>query len=116
MRIKRISGALLISLVFHLIVIFFIGIRLVNQEQQQFKSLVGVEMFSAPEAPKAKLRKPIVKYLRSTPNAPLSTVVTHANQPISNSPSSVVFSGPAASAPATVRGTSTVGHSSKNSG
>jgi hypothetical protein len=52
----------------------------------------------------------------SPPNAPLPTVVTHTNQPISNKSSSLAFSGPASSAPATVRGTSTVGHSSKNSG
>jgi hypothetical protein len=33
MRIKRISGALLISLVFHFIVVFIIGIHLVNKEE-----------------------------------------------------------------------------------
>jgi Ca-activated chloride channel family protein len=99
MRIQRFSGALLIALVFHILVVFFIGIRLENQEQQQFKDLIGVEMFSAPDAPKAKLRKPIVKYLMSQSNAPVPTVVTHANLSPSNSPSSLAFTGPAASAP-----------------
>lgn len=99
MRIQRFSGALLISLVFHFIVVCVIGIRLVNRDQQQFKNIVGLEMFSAPEVPKAKLRKPIVKYLMNPPNTPLPTVVTHANLPTSNSSSSLAFTGPAASAP-----------------
>ena len=104
MRIQRFSGALLISLVFHFIVVCLIGIRFENQKQQQFKDLVGVEMFSAPEAPKAKLRKPIVKYVKSPPNASVPTVITHANLSTSNSPPSLAFTGPAASAPVTVRG------------
>ena len=99
MRIKRFSGALLIALVFHILVVFFIGIRLENQEQQQFKDLIGVEMFSAPDAPKAKLRKPVVKYLMSPSNAPVPMVVTYANQSISKNPSSLAFAGPAARAP-----------------
>lgn len=104
MRPKRFSGALLISLVFHFIVVSLIGIRLDNQEVHTYKDLIGVETFAAQEAPKAKVRKPIVKYLMSTSNAPVPTVVTHANLRTSNSPSSLSFAGPAASAPATGRG------------
>ena len=99
MRIKRFSGALLIALVFHLTVVFLIGIRLDNQEVHTYKDLIGVETFSTPEPPKAKLRKPIVKYLASTPNAPVPTVVTHTNLRTSNRPSSLAFSGPTASVP-----------------
>lgn len=62
---QRISGALLIALVFHIIVLLLIGIRLDNQEVNTYKDLIGVETFSAPEPLKAKLRKPIVKYLAS---------------------------------------------------
>ena len=104
MRIKRFSGALLIALVFHFTVVFLIGIHLTNQETPMLKDLVGFDIFAVPEAPKTKARAPIVKYSMSAPNAPLPTVVTHANRPISDSPSSLAFSGPAASAPATVRG------------
>lgn len=108
MRIKKFSGALLISFVFHFIVVFIIGIRLVNQEQQQFNNLVGVEMCLAPEPPKAKLRKPIVKLVTNhsftdSPNEsraitlliPVPEMVTQANLPISNNPSSLTFSVPA---------------------
>ena len=102
MRIKRFSGALLIALVFHFTVVFLIRIHLTNQETPMLKDLVGFDIFAVPEAPKTKARAPIVKYSMSAPNAPLPTVVTHANRPISNSPSSLAFSGPAASAPTTV--------------
>ena len=108
MRIKRISGALLISLVFHFIVVFIIGIHLVNQEQQQFKNIVGLETFSAPEAPKPEIHHRIVKYFgtsefrtnpnlrkMSAPNASVPLVVTQTNLPISDSPSFLSFAGPA---------------------
>ena len=94
MRIKRISGALLIALVFHIIVVFLIGIRLDNQELHTFKDLVGVETFEPPDPPKPNLRKPIVKYTMSPPNAPVPTMVTHANLSTSNSPSSLAYVGP----------------------
>jgi len=100
MRIKRFSRALLIALVFHLIVVFLIGIRLDNQEVHTYKDLIGVEAFAPPDPPKAKVRKPIVKYLASKPNAPVPTVVTQTDLPISNSASSLAFAGRAVSAPA----------------
>ncbi len=89
MRPKRFSGALLISLVFHFIVVSLIGIRLDNQEVHTLKDIIGVETFSVPDAPKAKMRKPIVK-LRP-PNVPVPTVVTHTNLPILNNPSSLAY-------------------------
>ena len=53
MRIQRFSGALLIALVFHTIVVFFIGIRLANQELQQFQNVLSsIEVVSVPDAPK----------------------------------------------------------------
>ena len=117
MRIKRFSGALLISLVFHFIVVFFIGIHLVDQEQQEFKSVVGLDTFSTPEAPKAKVRKPIIKSVIKTafraapkvraispPKVKFSKIVSETNLSLSDSSSSLDFSGPAASAPGNVRG------------
>lgn len=89
MRPKRFSGALLISLVFHFIVVSLIGIRLDNQEVHTLKGIIGVETFSVPDAPKAKVRKPIVK-LRP-PNVPVPTVVTHTNLPILNNPLSLAY-------------------------
>ena len=53
MRIQRFSGALLIALVFHAIVVFFIGIHLANQEPQQFQNVLSsIEVVLVPDAPK----------------------------------------------------------------
>ena len=130
MRIKKFSGALLISLVFHIIVVCLIGIRFDNREVHPYKDIIGLSTFPVPEAVKAKLRKPIVKSFKNAnirinpnvqrmstqntteptmvtetnlPNAPVPTVVTNTNLPLFDKSSSLAFSRPAASAPGTER-------------
>lgn len=99
MRIKRIAGAFFISFALLLIVVFIINSRLDNQGQSTYKDLVGVEMLSAPDPPKLKHRKPIVKSVVKPPNGPVPTVVTHTKQPVSNNPSQLAYTGPATSQP-----------------
>ena len=60
MRIKRLSGALVISLVFHLIVVCIAGVYIVSQ-QEQFKDLIGAEIVQPAYAPEPKSRKAVVK-------------------------------------------------------
>lgn len=60
MRIKRLSGALVLSVVCHFIVFIIAGLHLVRQEQQ-FKDLVVVEVLQPKEPPKPKVHKPIAK-------------------------------------------------------
>ena len=58
MRIKRLSGALVISIVCHIVVIIIAGFHLVAQDHQ-FKELLGTEFIVFSEKPKPKVRKPI---------------------------------------------------------
>ena len=60
MRIKRFSGALSISVVCHIVVVIIAGFHLVAQDRQ-FKEFLGTEFIVFPEAPKPKVRKPILK-------------------------------------------------------
>ena len=75
MRIKRLSGALVISVVCHIVVVIVAGFHLVAQDRQ-FKELLGTEFVLFPEGPKPKVRKPVIEpVIKSTaplqnPNAP----------------------------------------------
>ena len=60
MRIKRFSGALVVSVVCHIVVIILAGFHLGTQDRQ-FKELLGAEILLFSEAPKPKVRKPILK-------------------------------------------------------
>ena len=60
MRIKRLSGALVISVVCHFIIAIIVGLHSVTQNQQ-FKDLIGCEVLQPKEPPNPKVRKPIVK-------------------------------------------------------
>ena len=75
MRIKRLSGALVVSVVCHIVVVIIAGFHLVAQDRQ-FKELIGAEVLLFQETPKPKVRKPIIEsVIKSTaplqnPNAP----------------------------------------------
>ncbi|MDE0326648.1 MAG: von Willebrand factor type A domain-containing protein [Candidatus Poribacteria bacterium] len=75
MRIKRLSGALVVSVVCHIVVVIITGFHLVAQDRQ-FKELLGAEFILFSEAPKPKVRKPVIEsVIKSTaplqnPNAP----------------------------------------------
>ena len=58
MRIKRLSGALVVSIVCHIVVIIIAGFHLVTQDHQ-FKELLGTEFIVFQDVPKPKVRKPI---------------------------------------------------------
>ena len=58
MRIKRLSSALAVSIVCHIVVIIIAGFHLVAQDHQ-FKELIGTEFVLFSEKPKPKVRKPV---------------------------------------------------------
>ena len=60
MRIKRLSGALVISIICHIVIIILAGFHLVAQDHQ-FKELLGTEFIVFQDVPKPKVRKPIRK-------------------------------------------------------
>ena len=60
MRMKRISGALIISVVLHLTIAFVTGIYLITQTPQ-FRELISAEVLQRKVPPGPKVRKPIVK-------------------------------------------------------
>ena len=74
MRIKRLSSALVVSVVCHIVVVIIAGFYWVTQTQQ-FKDLIGVEVFQAKEPPKPKVRKPVVKPVIK-PTVPMRNSVT----------------------------------------
>ena len=74
MRIKRLSSALVLSVACHFIVTVIVGLHWVRQTQQ-FKDLIGVEVFQAKEPPKPKVRKPVVKPVIK-PTVPMRNSVT----------------------------------------
>ncbi len=155
MSVKRTSGALMTSLILHVVIAVIAGIYLVTQTEQ-FKDLVGAEVLQPKEPPKPKVRKPVVKPIikptvptRNTViveqvqvqprvttafvaksnfqpqtvlefsnqtvkmdapinpnvprvvslNAPVPTVVTYADLPVSDAPGALAFSAPVATAP-----------------
>ena len=156
MSAKRTSGALMTSVLVHLIIILLVGVYFVTQTEK-FQDIVGLQFSKPAKPPKPKVRKPIVKKFtrpivqvdqtfvpeqvqvqprvttaftpKTTivtpqtvlefsnqaikvdapinpnvpkvvkPNTPVPEVVTHADLPVSNSPSALAFAGPAASAP-----------------
>ena len=59
MRIKRFSSAFVISLVCHIVVVIIASFHLVTQDRQ-FKELLGTEFVLFSEAPKPKVRKPVI--------------------------------------------------------
>ncbi len=156
MSVKRTSGALMTSVIVHLIIILLVGVYFVTQTEK-FQDVVGLQFSKPTKPPKPKVRKPIVKKFtrpivqtdqtvvveqvqvqprvttafapKATivtpqavlefsnqaikvdvpinpnvpkvvkPNTPVPEAVTHADLPVSNSPSALAFAGPAASAP-----------------
>ena len=60
MRMKRISGALITSVVLHLAIVFVTGIYLITQTPQ-FRELISAEVLQREVPPGPKVRKPIVK-------------------------------------------------------
>ena len=60
MRVKRTSGALMISVVLHLVIAFVTGIYLITQTPR-FQEFIGVEMLQLKVPPGPKVRKPVVK-------------------------------------------------------
>lgn len=62
MSAKRTSGALMTSLLIHVVLILIAGVYFVTQTET-FKDLVGVQFAKPPEPPKPKVRKPIVRQL-----------------------------------------------------
>ena len=60
MRIKRLSGALVVSIACHVIVAVIVGLHWVTQTQQ-FKDLIETEVLQPKEPAKPKVRKPVVK-------------------------------------------------------
>ncbi|MXZ02050.1 DUF4159 domain-containing protein, partial [Candidatus Poribacteria bacterium] len=60
MRIKRTSGALIASMVFHLVVAFVTGIYLLTQTPR-FQEFIGADVIQLKVPPGPKVRKPVVK-------------------------------------------------------
>ncbi len=60
MRIKRTSGALITSMVLHLVIAFVTGIYLITQTPQ-FQEFIGADLIQLKVPPGPKVRKPIVK-------------------------------------------------------
>ena len=127
MRTKRIAGAFFIAFALLLITVFLINLRFDNQGTELHGFRVVVDTFAPPEPPKPKLRKPIAQSKKSLesmppkprlskpivgpkfessesiiPNVPVQTTATGSRLPVSNSPSQLAFSGPAASKPGQV--------------
>ncbi len=63
MRIKSISGAFLISLVFHILIVSLIGIFYQKQAKNLVACTVSVDFLISPETSTLKLRKPMVRSL-----------------------------------------------------
>ncbi len=79
MRIKRLSGMLMISVALHLTIILIIGLSLRTQDRQ-FKDLLGTEILLFQESAKPKLRK-------SPTNAlPIRNAIPRAFPIMSNQP------------------------------
>ena len=66
MRIKRTSGALIASMVFHLVIALVTGIYLITQTPR-FRELINAEMLQLKVPPGPKVRKPIVKPVTKPP-------------------------------------------------
>ena len=60
MRMKRTSGALMTSVVLHLVIAFVAGIYLVTQTER-FKDLIGIDVLQPEEAPKPMIGRSLVK-------------------------------------------------------
>ena len=63
MRIKRLSGMLMISVVLHLTIMFIAGLCFRTQDRQ-FKNLLEAEILLSQDAPKPVMRKPVIKAVR----------------------------------------------------
>ncbi len=73
MSAKRTSGALMTSLLIHVVLILIAGVYFVTQTET-FKDLVGVQFSKTPEPPKPQVRKPIVRQLNK-PIVPVEDTV-----------------------------------------
>lgn len=94
MRIKRVSGAFIISIALLTLGVLFIGNPFHIQEQSTHKDMVGVEVFDASEQPKAKLSRSVYKQVR----APVARGISTYNRAASkqqvaqlNPPNSAVY-------------------------
>ena len=59
MRVKRTSGALITSVVLHLVIAFVTGIYLITQTPR-FQEFIGADVIQLKVPPGPKVRKPIV--------------------------------------------------------
>ena len=62
MRIKKLSSALVISVVCHIVIAMIAGFHFIVQDQQ-FKDLIGAEVLLFQETSKPKVRKPVTQSL-----------------------------------------------------
>ncbi|RKU38918.1 hypothetical protein C6496_05305 [Candidatus Poribacteria bacterium] len=92
MRIQKLSSALAISIVFHIIIAIIAGFHLGTQELH-FKNLVKAEMVLLPQSPKPKVRKPVVTPVIK-PTAPMRRVFVAASN---SSPQARMLSAPSRS-------------------
>ena len=81
MRIKRISGALIISLVFHLLIVSLISTLSLNNEVTQLRELDVFRLVKNPEPVMPKLRKPIIKSLSDSEINRLSQIEVQSKPP-----------------------------------
>jgi cell division protein FtsN len=65
MSVKRTSGALMTSVIVHLIVMLLVGVYFVTQTEK-FQDVVGLQFSKPTKPPKPKVRKPIVKKIYKT--------------------------------------------------
>lgn len=77
MRVKKLSGALVVSVICHIIVVIIAGFHL-GTENQQFKDLIRTEFVLFREAPKPKVRKPVIEFAINS-DVPLQN--PHLTQP-----------------------------------
>lgn len=74
MHIKRISGALVISVVFHLLIVSLISIIVHNNEVTPLQELDHISLVKNPETVSPKLRKPIIRSLSDSDIGSLSQI------------------------------------------
>ena len=86
MRIKKFSGALVVSIVCHIVVVIITGFHLGTQDLQ-FKELIGAEVLLFQETPKPKVRKPVVTpFMKPTVSTPNAFVVDRAHHEFRTTP------------------------------
>ena len=79
MNAKRISGALIVSLVIHGIIMLIASVSYITQTEQ-FKRAVSVEILQSKEPPISQVRKPVIKpVVQSQPSRPMAWQIKRRN-------------------------------------